>query len=234
MSTVRVSKVQRGKVGELIGVETREIDAAVYAQQEAAKQRAAEIAEARSRAEYERTRDWLVRQIDATMAAVEGRSTGLESFHFVEERQPIGAAQSNLAAIVLNRVSRAIQKEKAGDASEDLFLQSLPAGEKGKLNRAIAGFIDARVGLYWKHLRKREAIAIANRAATRGGVPLGEYRFVWKAGEVYERGDVTTDRGASWICIQPSPDRPGKSATWRLMDKSDLAADRKHKGAVKL
>jgi hypothetical protein len=94
----------------------------------------------------------------------------------------------------------------------------------------MVGFIDARVELQMTHLKKRLS-SVEHR-----GVPLGEYRGVWRAGEVYPRGDIATDRGSSWIVLTPSADRPGGgSANWRLFDKGDVSnANRKHKGAVKV
>lgn len=59
-------------------------------------------------------------------------------------------------------------------------------------------------------------------AGNSDGVPLRTYRFVWKQGETYARGDVVTDRGSAWLCLEPGPDRPGYSGAWRLVSKRDL------------
>jgi hypothetical protein len=231
MSTVKRLRVERDKNGALSGVTSFEIDEAVYAQQEAAKRFAAEIAATGSRAGYEQVRDWLVRQVEVTMSAVvEGRACELASRDLGVDRPPNDHAK-NLATIILSRVSHAILKEQIGDVEKDPFLESLP--EKDALPRAITGFIDAAVGVQMSRIDKR-ALAAAPMAS-RAGVPLGQYQGVWRSGFAYEKGDVVTDHGSAWICLKASPTRPGSTPDWRLIHKGDLGTGLKHhKGAVKL
>ena len=44
------------------------------------------------------------------------------------------------------------------------------------------------------------------------------YREVWREGE-YERGDVCTWGGSAWHCQQKTTDKPGTSASWKMMVK---------------
>jgi len=54
------------------------------------------------------------------------------------------------------------------------------------------------------------------------GAPGEGFRFrgVWKRG-VYQKGDVATSGGSSWVCVVPSTNtRPGVTKAWALMAKA--------------
>ena len=46
----------------------------------------------------------------------------------------------------------------------------------------------------------------------------------WKSEQLYAPGAAVTDKGALWVCqVECKATRPGDSACWRLMHKSDVA-----------
>jgi hypothetical protein len=50
-------------------------------------------------------------------------------------------------------------------------------------------------------------------------VPLRCFRGVWSEGRTFQLGDVVVDDGSSWVCVDPTPSRPGTGAAWRLLAK---------------
>lgn len=169
-----------------------------------------------NRMNYERHRNWLERQIEVTFAAAEGRSANAEPSSLSEQRE-LNAHERNLASIVTHRIKFALEKETGRSTGPD-FWRNISAGRDGNLTRSIVGFVDARIGLEMVKLKYRPATMERSSRP----VQLNSYRFVWESGEKYLRGEVVTDKGASWICLTPSSARPGKSPDWRLMDKSDI------------
>jgi hypothetical protein len=47
-----------------------------------------------------------------------------------------------------------------------------------------------------------------------------KYCGVYQRASTYQRGDVTTHKGALWICLQPTFETPGASDSWQLAVKA--------------
>jgi hypothetical protein len=53
-----------------------------------------------------------------------------------------------------------------------------------------------------------------------------EYRGVWSAEEVYQKGNFTTDAGSVWCCMVPTTTaRPGFNLDWKLAVKRGRDSD---------
>ena len=47
------------------------------------------------------------------------------------------------------------------------------------------------------------------------------YEGAWMAGTHYERGQITTRSGCTWLCMIPGNDKPGESDSWKLIAEGD-------------
>lgn len=50
-------------------------------------------------------------------------------------------------------------------------------------------------------------------------LPVAIWRGVYKAGESYQRGDLTTWSGSLWHCGEPTTSQPGQTKAWTLVAK---------------
>lgn len=114
---------------------------------------------------------------------------------------------SNGLADVIEKVVRPLRDEIAATRSVKLLPHDV-AGIGEDLGEITRAQIEKAV----KPLLARLS-ALENRPST-------NYRGVFDPAETYERADLCTHDGAVWFACTSTNERPGKSASWKLMLKS--------------
>jgi hypothetical protein len=96
----------------------------------------------------------------------------------------------------------------------------VPTEPKGyeALTLALAGIfeLDQRLA---KHVRQLEA-QVAELEGAQTTTMADVFRGGYMPNTQYNRGDFIVDRGALWLAMQVTDERPGSSSAWRLIMKS--------------
>lgn len=97
-----------------------------------------------------------------------------------------------------------------------------PAGPQGERGERGADGIATRAELD-AIIEQRVAAGLAVLEARFADIQVRTladvYREVWRAGEVYQRGEVATWEGSPWLAMAQTTAKPGTSPDWKLFVK---------------
>jgi hypothetical protein len=106
------------------------------------------------------------------------------------------------------------------EALADLTARIARLERKTKSNfDALAEAVGDELGIQVRALEGR-----IEELETRGSPEL-QWRGVWRDGMRAEKGNLITDRGSLWLCIDTADDRPGTSDAFKLIVKSGSYSD---------
>ena len=195
-----------------------------------------------SRADYLAVQDFIHARMEIEFARHESRAATVRLDEAAALGERIartmgGDAVAELDAYVGTCVQRALGHRLPEGGEDDIReVRKDLAEDFGESTFALmAQYIDLQIKLHVKKAENRgdglhrvtlPATVTAQTRSTEPadeGVPLRSYRFVWREGGSYARGDVVTHGGAPWICLTRSCDRPGTSKAWKLIGKSSAS-----------